>query len=151
MTYYAFVKNEKIIGIGQARLLNDGVLNIEVSQEIYDACTEDLDKCIYKDGKIIINPEYEEIKAQKRRAEFERRFFNTSLGWISREVHMKTGDIKDFLHDILGILEVGVDIVAYTTPDFYTDNDPTSSRQTVTQQFIAECKKQVLTDFYGAV
>ena len=36
MTYYVFIENEKINGAGQCKVLNEGILNIEVEEEIYD-------------------------------------------------------------------------------------------------------------------
>ena len=95
----------------------------------------------------LYNGEYltqEEI-AQKQQEQFAREFFNTSLGYVSRKVHMKDGSVKDFLSDILPILQVDVPIITYNLDG--TQNVGVL----VTTQFIDECKQQVLLDFYGAV
>jgi hypothetical protein len=89
---------------------------------------------------------------QEKEAEFDAQFFNTSLGYVRRKVTMKDGNMKDFLSDILPLIAVGADgvpVVAYTKPDFATDDEPTPQLVVVTQQFIDECKQQVLIDFYG--
>ena len=86
----------------------------------------------------------EEI-AQKQQEKFAKDFFNTSLGYVSRKVHMKDGTIKDFLSDILPLLQVGVPIITYNIDG--TQNVGVE----VTEQFIEECKQQVLIDFYGAM
>ena len=65
MAYYIFIENEKIEGKGQCKQLTEGVLNIEVEQEIYN----DIEKYIYQDGEIILNPNYEaeqELKERER-------------------------------------------------------------------------------------
>jgi hypothetical protein len=70
MVYYIFIKDEKIEGKGQCKQLTEGVLNIEVEQEIYN----DIEKYIYKDGEIILNPNYEaeqELKERERIAKLK--------------------------------------------------------------------------------
>ena len=86
----------------------------------------------------------EEI-AEKQQEKFAQEFFNTSLGYVSRKVHMKDGTIKDFLSDILPLLQVDVPIITYNIDG--TQNVGVL----VTVEFIEECKQQVLIDFYGAM
>ena len=83
----------------------------------------------------------EEIEAD-RQAQFDREFFKTSLGYVRRNVSMKTGEVKDFLADILPVLEVGVPVIFY-------DRDLNQSKKMVTEVFLAECKEQILKDFLG--
>lgn len=86
-----------------------------------------------------------------KETEFNKQFFNTSLGYVRRKVTMKDGSIKDFLSDILPLLQTGVPIITYNKPDFETSDTPTQNlNQIVTEDFINECKQQVLADFYGA-
>ena len=75
---------------------------------------------------------------------FARKFFPTSLGYVSRVVHNLTGMEEDFLNDTLNHLTVGYPIITYNA-------DGTQNRNVqVTQQFIDECKTQKEIDFYGA-
>ena len=87
----------------------------------------------------------EEEIAQKQQEQFAKDFFNTSLGYVSRKVHMKDGSVKDFLSDILPLLQVDVPIITYNADG--TQNVGVL----VTAEFIEECKQQVLIDFYGAL
>ena len=87
----------------------------------------------------------EEEIVQKQQEEFKKDFFNTSLGYVRRKVHMKDGSIKDFLTDILPLLQVDVPIITYNIDG--TQNVGVL----VTEQFIDECKQQLLRDFYGAL
>jgi len=94
--------------------------------------------------------EYKQQKAEERRKLFEEQFFHTSLGYVKRKVTMKDGSIKDFLSDILPLLQIGVPIITYIAPDFKTKDLPTQNVGIpVTDEFINECKQQVLKDFYG--
>lgn len=72
-------------------------------------------------------------------------FFQTSLGYISRDVHMKNGNIKDFLTDILPILQEGDPIVTYNVDGSKNEN------VSVTKEFLQECREQLHKDFYGAI
>lgn len=93
----------------------------------------------------------EEEQAQARELAFNESFFNTSLGYIRRKVTMKDGSTKDFLTDILPLLQVDVPIISYDKPNFTVDEMPKQNTdKLVTEEFINECKQQVLKDFYGA-
>lgn len=147
MKYYFYVENEKINGKGQAKCLN--LTCVEVTQEIYNDF--EADKYIYKNGEIVLNPQFEEIKAQARKDEFNSAFFYTSLGYIRREVSMKDGTTKTFLTDMLPQLVVGFPILAYEEPDFTNDVNVLDYQKQVmvTEEFLKECKDQLIIDFYG--
>lgn len=97
---------------------------------------------VISDGGLIPNPNYEEEKQAREDAEFNKQFFNTSLGYVRRAVTMKDGSKKDFLTDILPLLVAGVPILVYT-------RQLEQSKVLVTDLFINECKQQLLIDFYG--
>lgn len=80
---------------------------------------------------------------EQQQEQFQREFFNTSLGYVRRNVNMQTGDVKDFLTDIVPRLKVGVPIITYNIDG--TQN----TGVIVTEQFINECDNQLLQDFYG--
>ena len=63
--YYAFIENGKINGCGQVRCLTEGVQNIEITEQQ----AGELDKYIYKNGEIILDPDYEAKQAQKAKEE----------------------------------------------------------------------------------
>ncbi len=84
----------------------------------------------------------EEEKQEQEEEEFNRKFFHTSLGYVSRDVHMKNGVVKDFLTDILPLLKEGIPVLVYT-------RQLEQSKVPATQQFIDECGQQLIADFYG--
>lgn len=69
MTYYIFLENEKLNGAGQCRQLTEGVENLEVSEEIFNAYIEAPDKYIYSEGEIVKNPDYENLLEQRQKDE----------------------------------------------------------------------------------
>ena len=84
----------------------------------------------------------ESIEIVEDTAQFEREFFNTSLGYVRRKVHMQDGTERNFLADVLPVLQIGVNIITYT-------KNGTQTKVPVTEEFINECKMQYLRDFYG--
>lgn len=100
---------------------------------------------IVENGKIVVD---NDRPKRLRKEQFEREFFNTSLGWIRRQVSMQTGQVKDFLFDIKPNLKVGAKIITYTPNEDYSDLTQNTGVE-VTEQFISECEQQILKDFYG--
>lgn len=154
--YYIYIENGRITGGGQAQA--SLAINVEVTEEVFNAVIANKDKYMYFDGEIVVNPEYEQQQALKREEQFKKDFFETSLGWIRRKVSMKTGETKDFLTDLLPVLSIAVNsgqtvnIITYRPPDFTKDDVDWEELQTVKQAtpvFIQECFNQVSTDFTG--
>ena len=107
---------------------------------------------------LVLNPEFENEEYARREAEFNKAFFNTSLGYIRRKVTMADGSHKDFLSDLLPVISMGVqagqavNILAYDAPPFdedVTDWTEYQHQKIVTAQFIQECFLQLSTDFTG--
>lgn len=74
---------------------------------------------------------------------FERCFFETSLGFVKRKAFVKgTGEFKDFLSDMLAGMVVGQPILVY-------DIELNQTQATVTEEFKQECAAQYNKDFYG--
>ena len=67
MTYYFHIQDNKIISKGQCKCIGDGLLNIEVSEEVYN----NSERYIYQDGAIILNPNYEEELRAKEKARIQ--------------------------------------------------------------------------------
>lgn len=65
MAYYIFIENEKINGAGQARILDEGTTNFEVTEELYNAYVAEPTKYIWDGDAVIENPKYEEELAAK--------------------------------------------------------------------------------------
>ena len=97
---------------------------------------------ITQDPKVYKIIEVSKPTPEEQEEIFNREFFYTSLGYVRRSVTMKNGEVKDFLADILPVLEIGVPILTYT-------KNLIQSKVFVTAEFLTECKQQVLKDFYG--
>ena len=118
-------------------------------------------KRIWSGNTIIVNPNYEEEKAQERQALFEQEFFLTSLGYIRRNVNMANGSTKDFICDIVPALQAGLTqgiatpIITYNQPDFTQDITTEylvtlQEVKPVTAEFLKECMIQLSNDFMPA-
>lgn len=158
MTYYIHIQNNKIISSGEVPM-GEGFTSLEVTEELYNDFVLTPNKYIYKDGDIVLNPNYEQEEAEKRRIQFYGDFIRTSLGFIRRKVSMKTGETKDFLTDLLPVISMAVNsgqtvnIITYKEPDSWledvTDWESLQEVKQATSQFIQECFNQVSTDFMG--
>lgn len=62
MKYYAIYNTQtEQLSKAQVRCLNAECINMEISKEVYD----NLEKYIYQDGELVLNPNYEEEKQAK--------------------------------------------------------------------------------------
>ena len=59
--YYVFITNNEINGKGQCECTGEDTFSIEITKDIYD----DLNKYIYSNGEIVLNPNYEQEHAKK--------------------------------------------------------------------------------------
>lgn len=66
--FYAYIKNEKITGCGQAKNISENVTNVTVSETIFNALVDDLESYVYQEGSIIPNPNYEEVLQERNKA-----------------------------------------------------------------------------------
>lgn len=90
---------------------------------------------------------------------FNNNFFKTSLGYIKRQITIKTGETKDFLFDLLPSIAAGVQagreitVSTYSLPDFTQDVadseylNSLKEKKTVTETFINECYEQLNSDY----
>ena len=111
-----------------------------------------------ENGQLVRIYDKQEYLVKFRQKNFEKEFFNTSLGWIRRKVQMKDGSVKDFLSDLLIPIKAGmelgqnVEIITYKTPDFTKEltTDYMEFLQEIkiaTLEFITECLMQTVRDF----
>lgn len=54
---FANIRNEEIIDFN-CNYLDEDIIKIEASEDMYNVWQEDRTKVIYKDGEIILNPDY---------------------------------------------------------------------------------------------
>ena len=127
----------------------------EVSLD-YDEYLSNKDKYIFVNGDFIVDPDYDEKQKEKRENDFDKSFFNTSLGYVRRSVTMSDGGHKDFLSDLLPAISMSVqagtpvNILTYSRPPFDHDIEDWTEYQhkvVVTPQFIQECFIQLSNDF----
>lgn len=166
------MKYVKLNGNSIQRLSDTEALNYLDEEELNNTGYKEFVPATYEQGKpykwsyeetdtqiiehveeIIPEPIDEEAERRKR---FHSEFFNTSLGYIRRQVTMQDGSQKDFLSDLLPAIDssvnkgLTVNIIAYTEPDFTQEISDWTIYQhieSVTAQFIQECYIQLQNDF----
>lgn len=151
MYYYTIQNNVLLKAENKEALAVYG--NVQVLPSDYEQ-----GKYIVVNGELIVNPNYEEEQTEARKNQFNKDFFQTSLGYIRRKVTMKTGETKDFLSDLLPVISMGVEsgqevtIIAYKKPDFtqeITDWKTLQEKVIVNATFIQECFNRLSVDFTG--
>ena len=67
---YIYIEDNKIdgCGVGARNCGSENVIDYEVSEEVFNSFREDKDRYIWNGTDIVENPDYEEIKRQKRQA-----------------------------------------------------------------------------------
>lgn len=81
MRYFVHVKDDEIIGKGQCAFLNQDILNIEVTKDVYD----NIEQYIYEKDKIVLNSNYEQIKIELKKQEL------IKLNDINRDKKLEEG------------------------------------------------------------
>lgn len=121
---------------------------------VYTSIESTEEDYILYNGEYLTQAQVEAI----REAQFNKEFFNTSLGYIRRTVSMKDGSKKDFLGELLMPIKAGLElgqqvtIITYIQPDFsedVTDWEQYQEKKQATPQFIQDCLNQIVIDFQG--
>lgn len=120
--YYIFVENNnKLIGAGQGRLVDDNIQNIEVTEEIYNNYVQDSDLYIWDGSKIISNPDYEEIKKRKHRQELDA--LTLTPADVERALYkakdMDFEDLKALIKSQIPTIDIKALSIEFRAKDFY--------------------------------
>ena len=149
------IKDNKIYDFADYKYADDCLLTELCNMNEY---SENKEIYTIEDGELAKIPNPEEVIYQKNKTEFEKKFFQTSLGWIRRKVRTKDGSVKDFLADLLLPIKAGMElgnevkIITYNEPDFNIKCDEEyletlRSVSNATPEFIQECLLQTVQDF----
>ena len=143
--YYIFVENNKLNGSGQLRQTTESIINIEVSKDIYNDYNENPLKYIYKDGEIVLNPNYEQELAEARKEEFLKQFFKIDGYGYFRKQPKGYGSAVESLNTAFNIVTVIGNLPANILT-FYAEPDFTIAEQ-CTEEWLVEnaTKNEVMT------
>ena len=96
MAYYIFIEDNKINGAGQARILNEEIINLEVAESLYNAFVESPDMYIWNGNKVVVDPDYEEKQTQKEQERIA--LLNMTGADVERAIYKVKGiDFDDIL------------------------------------------------------
>lgn len=160
MGFYFYVEDDKITCCGNEEITSGSITSYAVDKEVYYNYVTHPDRYKFENGAIVEDASWIERFAAENEEGFKKEFFNTSLGWIRRNVSMATGDKKDFLTDLLPAIAQGlaygqaVQIIAYALPDFTKDLTDEymitlQTKTNATAAFVQECFNQIAVDFAG--
>lgn len=92
---FANIRNNEIIDFN-SNYLDEDILRVETTDEMYKLYLEDRDKVIYKEGEIVENPDYEEIKIKKERERLN--LLNLTAADVERAIYKaKSIDFEDII------------------------------------------------------
>lgn len=100
MQYYGFLKNNEIVGIGQAKLIQEDIESLSISEEVYNSIEiYGNNYYIYDNGELVLNPEYEKQKAHKKREELDKLILTATD--VERALYFSKGIDFDGLKEII--------------------------------------------------
>ena len=121
--YYAHIKNEQLISITGGKYLDKGVINIQVTEELYKDWEKHPNK--YQPNETLdgieLNPNYEEIKAQEERERLD----NLSLtkADVERAIYADKGmdfdDLIEYVKANVPTMDIKALKIELGAKDFY--------------------------------
>lgn len=157
MEHYIYIENNKISACGQCQCLNENVINVQVTEEVYNAYVNDNDLYIWNGEEIIENSNYEDIKANERRIEFENKFIQTRWGWYRKQPkgYANAPQSVDIIFNIVnasgGFTEQVADMMLfYQQPDYDKPEECTEEWLVAHQYKHEPCSTQEFMQFYIA-
>lgn len=136
---HANIRNNQIIDFNSL-YLDEDITRVETSEELYNAWLDDKNKVVYQNGKVILNPNYEEEQANKRQEAFLKDFFNVNgYGYYRRipKGYQSAVESMNVLFNIANLtkgLQAGL-IIFYQEPDF-TDAEQCTEEWLIEHQII---------------
>jgi len=136
MTYYAFINNNKIDGVGQCTCSGGGIVSFEITEGVYN----NIDHYIWDGSNIVLNPDYEQEQAELRRQDFLKDFFNVQgYGYYRKQPkgYQSAVESMNVLFNIANVtkgIQAGL-IIFYQEPDF-TKPDECTEEWLVKHQII---------------
>lgn len=120
MTYYLMIENNKILGASQCTSGGD-IIDVEVSEEVYNAYSEDRLRYIWNGEEIIENPNYEEEKQAQEREELDR--LTLTPADVERALYRAKGmdfdDLKALIAQSLPQVDIKGLSIEFRAKDFY--------------------------------
>lgn len=118
--FYLMVENDEIIGASECPSGGD-IIDVEVSEGIYNKYIDDTDRYIWNGEEIIENPNYEEIKKQKRRQELDA--LTLTPADVERALYKAKGmdfeDLKALIAQQLPNIDLKGLAIEFRAKDFY--------------------------------
>lgn len=117
MEYYAIITDNMINGKGQCPCTGDNTFSVEITEEVYN----DLDKYIYSEGQVILNPNYEQEQAEKERQRLDS--LTLTPADVERALYKAKGmdfdDLKALIVQALPTVDIKGLAIEFRAKDFF--------------------------------
>lgn len=119
--YYLFIQDNKINGCGQAYCENEEIQCVEVSEEVYNQYLEDDLYYVWKNKKVVDNPNYEADKAARERAELDQMTLTPTdvERALYKEKQMDFEDLKALIAQQIPSIDIKALAIEFRAKDFY--------------------------------
>lgn len=115
--YYAFIENNKINGVGECRQLTEGVINFEITEEIYN----DIERYMWNGSDVVLNPNYEDEQRQKERQRLDS--LTLTPADVERALYKAKGmdfeDLKALIAQQIPTIDIKGLAIEFRAKDFY--------------------------------
>lgn len=151
---YIYIKDNNIIGANRQKSEDETILNIEVAESLFNDFCQNPNKYIYKNEEIVLNPDYEEYLAEKRKEIFLQDFFeipnvvNDKNGYYRKKPKGYSSAVESInsafnIVTVTGLLQKDT-LIFYEEPDF-TKPEECTEEWLIEHQFKNE--EMTLTEF----
>lgn len=121
MKYYAFIKENKIDGIGQCVAIAEDIHCVEISEQIYNNYINDQLLYVWNGSEIVVNPNYEADKQAKERLELDQ--LTLTPADVERALYKAKGmdfeDLKSLIAQSLPTVDIKALAIEFRAKDFY--------------------------------
>ena len=153
MTYYAFIQDDKINGCGECRQLTQGVVNYEITEEIFN----NIDKYVWNGEAVVLDPDYEQKQADEREANFKAEFFQVgNFGFYRKKPKGYTSALESLSVAYNMITSGAIQQLPAGTFIFYPEPDYTKPEECTEEWLVAHhilseaMTAQQFVQFYAA-
>lgn len=121
MKYYAFIKENKIDGIGQCIAIAEDIQCVEISEEAYNNYINDQLLYVWNGEAIVDNPNYEADKQAKERQELDQ--LTLTPADVERALYKAKGmdfdDLKNLISQHIPSIDIKALAIEFRAKDFY--------------------------------
>ena len=117
MTYYAFIQDNKINGVGECPCTAENLFSFEITEEVYN----NIDHYMWNGEDVVLNPNWEEEEQQRERQRLDQLTLTPAdvERALYKEKQMDFDDLKALIVQALPTIDVKALSIEFRAKDFY--------------------------------